>query len=576
MGRGSLANRYRSTGVVRMRVSSAVYEADDPVDSDRARSLAINEALRGPLSEHLQTQRKRLRYAIVAGALGIIAGIAALVGGAGVAVGGALFALGVAAAGGGYAYVTSRSPDVTVTAVEEGYWTSRSLPVQDGVVVYDVSASLPETDFELERLGNRNSISEANDFFDGLEDFPVVMPREENVERELTETLDAVKNEIESAEQHTVEAPVVSADSPEMGAVSTFATLADRDDHVDVDPSIPVEEARADVEDLDDLERMAATSDEDAELEDLSNTTRSLVNDLSGVQETAIDLLNKHVATAADAFGMVSYNFYCPDCQTDGIDSPVELSDAQEGTWYCETCRSHHETETVLPRHKIKDDIVNPVWDQLWIEKDDERRSVYENIEDQKAELQEREFEQRREEIRTATDRIRDLRSKIRDLKTQAKAAEGTVSEIGDLMVKYERLAETRKREFEREVETAFAEIDEETERILEQTQNEEQKRIEEAQKDAKEKAELMREEERRREVEKFAAQQQMADERAKAQMQQQAELHDKELEVEKQHHRENWMLETRGRTSFSGRIDRFKLWKDRVGGQTAYDGGEN
>ena len=560
-----------------MRVSSGVYEADEPIDGDQARSLAINEVLREPLSEHLETQRKRLRYAIAAGVLGVVAGLAALVGGLGAAVGGGLIVLGLTVGGGGYAYLTSRSPDVTVNAIEEGYWTSRSLPVQEGAVVYDVSASLPETDFELERLSNKNAISEAGDLLDDIGDLPVVMPKENNLEAELTEALDGVKREIDTAEQHTVEAPIVAANSPESQAVSTLATLADSDDHVDVGSEIPPEEAREDVENLDDLERMASVTDEDAELEDLSDAARSVVNDLSGTQETAIDLLNEHVATAADAFGIVSYNFYCPDCQTDEIDARVELSDAQDGTWYCETCRSHHETEVVLPRHKIKDDIVNPVWDQLWIEKDDERRSVYENIDDQKTELQEREFEQRSEEIRTATDRIRDLRGKIRDLKTQAKAAEGTVSEIGDLMVKYERLHENRKREFEREVDAAFSEIDEETERILEQTRNEEQKRIEAAEEDAKEKAELMREDERRREVEKFVAQQQMADERAKAQMRQQAELHNEELEVEKQHHRENYMLETRGGTSISDRIDRFKIWKDRVGtGQTVHEGGEN
>ena len=563
--------------MVRVRVSSAVYEADEPLDGDRARSLAISEVLREPLSEHLETQRKRLRYSIGAGVLLAVAGIASLFGGLGAAVGGGLIALGLAVGGGGYAYVTSRSPDVTVNAIEEGYWTSRSLPVQEGAVVYDVSASLPETDFELERLSDKGAISEADDFLDDIGDLPVVMPKDKNLEVELTETLEGVKREIDGAERHTVEAPIVAADSPEAEAVSTLATLADSDDHVDVDPEVPLEQARADVENLDDLERMASVTDEDAELEDLSDSARSVVNDLSGTQETAIDLLNEHVATAADAFGMVSYNFYCPDCQTDGIDARVELSDPQEGTWHCETCRSHYETEAVLPRHKIKDDIVNPVWDQLWIEKDDERRSVYENVEDQKTELQEREFEQRREEIRTATDRIRDLRSKIRDLKTQAKAAEGTVSEIGDLMVKYERLAEQRKREFEREVDAAFAEIDEETERILEQTRNEEQKRIKAAEKDAKEKAELMREDERRREIEKFVAQQQMADERAEAQMRQRAELHEEEIDVEKKHHRENYMLETRGGTSISDRIDRFKLWKDRVGtGQTVYEGGEN
>jgi hypothetical protein len=143
-------------------------------------------------------------------------------------------------------------------------------------------------------------------------------------------------------------------------------------------------------------------------------------------------------------------------------------------------------------------------------------------------------------------------------------------------MVKYERLDEQRKQDFEREVEAAFAEIDEETERILEQTRNEEQERIEAAEQDAKEKAQMMREDERRREIEKFAARQEMENKRKRAELQQRAELHDEEIDVEKRHHREEWMLETRGRTSFSGRIDRFKLWKDRKIGQSAYEGGDD
>ncbi|MDR9430731.1 MAG: hypothetical protein RI568_08555 [Natronomonas sp.] len=558
-----------------MRVSSAVYETDEPVDADRARSLAINEVLREPLSEHLDTQRTRLRYALGGGALGVVAGVVAFFV-ANAAVSAALIVLGLLIGGGGYAYVTSRSPDVTVTSVTESYWESRSLPVQDGTIVYDVSASLSPTAFELERLSSEETIADASDRLDELDEFPVVLPRDDNVEAEVTETLESIKSEIDAAEQHTVEAPIIAADSPEAAAVSELATLADADDHADVEPSIDPEEARADVEDLDELERMAAVTDEEAELERISETTRTLVNDLSGMQETAIDLLNGHVATAADAFGLVSYNFYCPDCQTDGIDSSVELADPQEGTWYCDTCRDHYPTETVIPRHKIKDDIVNPVWDQLWIEKDDERRGVYENIEDQKSDLQEREFEQRREEIRSVADRIRDLRSRIRDLKTEAKAAEGKVTEISSLMVKYERLDEGRKRDFEREVEASFAEIDEETERILEQTRNEEQARIEAAEQDAKEKAQMMREDERRREIEKFTARQEMENKRKRAELQQRAELHGEEIDMEKRHHREEWMLETRGRTSFSGRIDRFKLWKDRKIGQSAYEGGDD
>lgn len=556
-----------------MRVTNVVYETDDPVDDRAEAALAVNEAVRGPLSEFLDTQHRRLRYAAIAAVALVVVGVGALVTGAGT-IGIALIALGVLTGGGGYGYVQTRSPDVTVESVERGLWSGHSLPVQDGTMVYDATASSEPTAFELERLAETDAIATATDDLADLEDFPVVMDRDEPIEGQITETLEAVRDEIQTAEQHTVEVPVVDASEPAADAIGALADLADADP-VDTDVAVDPEEARADVGELNQLEQMATADGAEADLQDVSDTGRKLVRDLTGMQETAIDLLNDHIGTAADAFGLVSYNFYCPDCQTDDVESTVALTDPEAGRWHCDTCRTTHDTAAVIPRHRIKDDLVNPVWDQLWIEKDDQRRELYENIEDQKAELEEREFEQRREEIRTATDRIRDLRSRIRDLKTEAKAAEGKVSEIGDLMVKYERLHEERKRSFEREVESSFAEIDEETDRILEATRNEEQERIEQAEQAAQEKAQLMREEERRREVEKFVAEQEREDARVQARMQQAQELHGEEMDLEKRHHREEWMLETRGRTSFSGLIDEGRLKKDRVLGASAYEGGE-
>lgn len=552
-----------------MRVSDVVYEADQPVDDQTAAALAVNEALREPLSEFLNDQRRRLRYTIAAAAALVLAGGGALIAGT-AAVGFGLVALGVVTGGAGYGYVQTRSPDITVETVEQGVWSGHSLPVQNGTMVYDATVPSNVTTFELERLSKQDAIAEVTEELSDMEEFPVVMDRDDPVEHRITGTLNRIRQEIKTAEQHTVEAPVVAASEPAADAVKTFADLAD-DDPADTKVAVSPEDARADVGELNELEKMAASDGAGADLQQVSDTGRKLVEDLSGMQETAVDLLNDHIGTAADVFGLVSYNFYCPDCQTDDIESIVTLTDPFEGRWHCETCRTTHETEAVIPRHRIKDDIVNPVWDQLWVEKDDQRRELYENIEDQKSELEEREFEQRREEIRSATDRIRDLRSRIRDLKTEAKAAEGKVSEIGDLMVKYERLHETRKREFEQEVEDSFAQIDEETNRILEKTRNEEQERIEEAERAAKKKADVMREEKRRREVEKFVAAQERQDARVQAQMQQAQELHGEEMDLEKRRHRENWMLETRGRTSFSDHIDKARMKKDRVLG---YDGG--
>lgn len=552
-----------------MRVADILYEADDPVDEERARALAVNEVLREPLSAALEDQHSTRRLGAVAGVAGVVLGIGAIA--VGVVVGGVLAVLGLAAGGGSYLYAQRQTPDITVKSVDRGYWTGYTIPDEAGVVVYDATDSVETTSFDLERLDDEDAVGSVREDLDAMGDFPVVMPHDRNVEAEFTRTLDGIKSEIENANRTTVEAPVVPASGPEADAIETFAAWAD-DASVAADVEVDADAAETDVAELAELERMAATADGAAELEAVSERSRELVGELSGAHESAVDLLNNHIGTAADAFGLVSYNFYCPDCQTDEIDSLVELSDAAEGEWYCDTCRSHHETEVVIPRHRIKDDLVNPVWDQLWIEKDDERRRIYENIEDQKSELEEREFEQRREEIRSATDRIRDLRSRIRDLKTDAKAAEGKVDEIGELMVKYDRINEQRKEAFRGEVEESFAEIDRETDRILEETRNQEQERIDAAQKAAKKKAKTMRAEKRRREAQMFMARQQRADQRKAAEMSQQTALHDEEMDMEKQHHREEWMLETRGRTSFSGHIDQFKQKKDRLLGASVHE----
>jgi hypothetical protein len=256
---------------------------------------------------------------------------------------------------------------------------------------------------------------------------------------------------------------------------------------------------------------------------EVSEQCRELAGELSGHQEAAVGLLNDHLSTAGDYFGLVTYNFYCPDCLDDDIDSELEPVDDE---WFCDVCRSHYPQGVGVPRHAIRDDLVLDISDQLWVEKDDPLREIYENIDDQKSELEEREFEQRREEIRTVGDRINDVRSRIRDLKTEAKAKRGSIDRIGELMVEHERLAEQKREEFRRDVQQSYDEIERETQQAIEETRDVVEGRIEEAEKEAGEKAELMREEERAFEREKVAYEQEMENRRVEAQMKQSQQQH--------------------------------------------------
>ena len=480
-----------------MRLSAAVFEDEQAVGETEARALAINDAIGDDIARHVDRQWTRVKQLGGGGLLVAVVGIGLLAAGSTLP-GAGLLLLGALVGGGGAAYVRSQDPDVTVQSVEKGYWTGYAVPDRDGTVVFDATESIQPRQFTLELLENPDHAAEIDQELRSMRDYPVVMDAERDVE---------------GSESHEVTAPVLAADDPAMESISRLAPRASEDPVDAGGVSLSMAEASDQVDAFNEFESMADEDHGESVLLSVSEQSREIANELSGLQETAVDLLNDHVRTAGDLFGLVSYNFYCPDCMGDDIESQLELLDS-DGEWYCDTCRSNFDPDDGIPRHRIRDEIVLDVWDQLWIEKDDERREVYESIEDQKAELEEREFEQRREEIRTAEERIKDIRGRIRDLQTEAKAKQGIVAEIGQLMVKYERLNEEKKEAFRRDVSEAFDEIDAQTEQVLEETEGIIQDRIEEAEQEAEEKAETMREEERQRERERVAYEQARADRR--------------------------------------------------------------
>lgn len=496
-----------------MRLSSVVFEDERAVGETEARALAINDAIGDDIARHVDRQWTRVKQFAGGGLLAAVVGIGLLAVGSTLP-GVGLLLLGALVGGGGVAYVRSREPDVSVNSVEKGYWTGYAVPDRDGTVVFDATESIQPRQFTLELLEDPDQAAAIDQELRSMRDYPVVMDSEGDVEGSFMGLLDDVETQLQGAESHEITAPVVAADDP---AMESIARLAPRASEEPVDAggvSLSMEEASEQVDAFNEFESMADEDHGESVLLSVSEQSREIANELSGLQETAVDLLNDHVRTAGDLFGLVSYNFYCPDCIGDDIESQLELLDS-DGEWYCDTCRSNFDPDDGIPRHRIRDEIVLDVWDQLWIEKDDERRQVYESIEDQKTELEEREFEQRREEIRTAEERIKDIRGRIRDLQTEAKAKQGIVSEIGQLMVKYERLNEEKKEAFRQDVSEAFDEIDAETEQVLQETEGVIQDRIEEAEKEAEKKAETMREDERQRERERIAYEQDRADQRA-------------------------------------------------------------
>lgn len=539
-----------------MRLQTSIFADGSPVEQRREAALVVADAVAEPVREHLVDTRMQVRYAAAAAGVSLAVAVVLVVLGQlvpGIAVG----LLGVAGAAGYAWWRLDSEPDVSVVGARKRYWTGHVVPQPDGALVYDATGTVATTELEVEQFEDVTGIEENAETFGGDLELPVVQDDAHDVEATVAGQLETTRNRVESAETVAFEAPIADTTGDileELQSVPADGIGNDvPTDSIDFDLATATEQA----DQIRETETMAFETDPEETFEALKDDSEQVVADLTGTTAETIQRLNDHVDVVGDITSMLSYDFYCPDCIADDVYAELDVEfDGDEPVWYCETCRTRFDADDEpVPKHRMKDDLVEEIWDRLWIEKDDERRRIYENIEDQKSELEEREFEQRQEAIRTAWSRIKDLRSKIRDLETEAKAERGAIAEIGDVMTKYDRLATERREAFESDVEEALTEIEAATEEAIEDMRNYEEEKIEESQEEAHERAELMRAEERKRHQEKMAK---LEDIEAT-----QEDL----LEHQKQAHQDEMLLETKGGTSASGLVNKYHLMKGKLFG---------
>ena len=493
-----------------MRLSSTTLSGDRTVDDATSLALSIDEVIGEYIREFAEEQHSTYRDGlklIAAGALTIIFAY--------VVIGGVWVAMVGAAIGGKGLVDLKRArderPEIRVTGARKRYWTGYAFPRGEGTLLFDATDTASHTEFNLERLDDPDALAQAHNELTKIDRFPTVIDPGDNVEEDIVRHLGNVHNELANTEELTLSAPVIEGDNPLVEGLERIEP-AMSDGGVDLDPEYELDEAAEIVDTIEDLEQLAFETDPGEQLRELKESADETVTHVVETQSDAIETLNDHIETAGDLLATTTYKFYCPVCQIDEVESQLEgtLSDGAE--WHCPTCTNTFTEGVIIPKHRMKDEVIEDVWDQLWIEKDDERRRIYESIEDQKTELGEREYEQRREEIRTASGRIKDRRAKLRDLQTRARAGKGKIDEIGDLMVKYRGLAEQRKNKFRTEVNQKAEEIDRRTSELIEETRNVEQERLEQAEQQAQANAQMLRAEQERRHREKMAAQEQLID----------------------------------------------------------------
>jgi hypothetical protein len=429
-------------------------------------------------------------------------------------------------------------------------------------LVYDATGSVVPTELEVEQFEDLDGLESSAASFGADTEFPIVQDTSHDVEKTVQQQLETMRSRVEAAETVSFEAPLADTSGSVLENVTAIPDEGIATDVPSGAVEFELETAAEQAEQMQTMETMAFQTDPDETLQTVKDDSEAVVETLTTAKADAIRRLNDHVDVAGDITSMTSYNFYCPDCIEDDVYAELDVEfDEGEPTWFCETCRGQFDADDEpVPKHRMKDELVEEIWDRLWIEKDDERRRIYENIEDQKSDLTEREFEQRQEAIRTAWDRIKEVRSKIRDLETEAKAERGAISEIGAVMTKYDRLATDRREAFEADVEEALTEIETATEEAIDEMRNYEEEKIAEAQEEAEERAEVIRAEERKRHQEKMAKLEAIE------------EVNEELLDHEEEAHQREVLFETRGGTSASGLVNKYHLAKGKLFGYSKGD----
>lgn len=581
-----------------MRVPGTILDDGEPVDEARDVALAISTAVAPGLRTYLNRQRRLTLVSLIVLAAGVLVGwVIPTMNGTGANM--MLIGAGVVGGAGTYWYASSQNPDIAVTGIERRYWTGHAIPTDEGTMVFDATETVDPTTFELPELDDPSVLQDAEEKLGNVDDLPAVMPHGTTVEDDIHRSLNAVQEELESTNERTIQAPLLATDDQLTKSVDSLSSHATAESHPLESEDLTFGVAQDTVKTIQELEGVAFEDDAERELGSLENESTSAVEDVTDVQADAIDLLNDHLGTAADLLTLQSYAFYCPSCHDEDVVSRVEPVDKTVSTWLCVTCNSRFEEsdDTIIPKHRMKDDLVEEIWDRLWIEKDDQRREIYENIEDQQEDLKEREFELRREEIQSATDRIQDLRTNLKDYEAQARAAEGAIEEVGGLLEKYDRIQQQRLEQFTADVEEALSDIEERVEEELKQNRVDREELIEQAQEDIEEQAELKREEEMQLEKDLIAyeMEQQAELEREKMEMyagieQEKMEMrsdieetkfeqeqalaqsrHEDEMAQRKHHHNFDKLMDTRGGVSPFGFKNKFHLAKGRIFGHTKH-----
>lgn len=540
-----------------MKLKSSIINNDGSELSLEEPQEAVKAALNQELADYFENKKKKFKYLLLISAVLVSAGVLGLF----TATIPSITLIGAGAAGviSAVGYLKFTDPSIEIKGVEKRYWSIHCIPQEESNIYYDASNVVDEKKFDLQKLEGVETLDKSKKKLEEGIKLPVVRNQDSNPEDELRETVDSFENVLTNTNSHRTRAPLIGKEDDVSKSINYLLdeTGIDRKNESSKS-SMQVElvDAKKNVKVMNDLESLAFSDNAEDELREVKSLSKKAADSLKESQQESIEKLNSEIESIGEMVSIRSFNFYCPSCVSDDVYSELEWS-KQRDIWVCQTCEKEFDDEdNVIPKHKMKDELVERIWDSLWTEKDDEKRRIYERIEDKRDELETEEFNKKREEINRVGDKIKEIKSEIRGLEAEAEAAKQTVEKLGRLMQKYDRIGKQRRKKFKQEVEKENEKIQKEVKRTIRKQQAEDEKMIKKAEKEAKRKARLQKIEEQKRHREEMmmeARSQKLEENLTKAEMSQ-----------DERHRLEKIQEKTKGRTARMGAASplvRFKEW---------------
>jgi hypothetical protein len=151
-----------------------------------------------------------------------------------------------------------------------------------------------------------------------------------------------------------------------------------------------------------------------------------------------MNLVGENLAVFNRVLSIHSHEYLCPVCILEDVSSKM-LYDPAADRWTCPLCVNEVEPRfSTIRVHKIKNDLLNDIWDNLWIEKTDVRNQAIDDISNQKRNMANEEYKEKQQTLREFNALVKGLESKMRDLRSDVRAGLAFALKLGELMRKYE------------------------------------------------------------------------------------------------------------------------------------------